>query len=87
MTTYKEIENGGWHFEAFGGSSGAITKIHTVKHPDYYNQHNLSNNLNSRLASMTDYKGRNLNTWVDNSNLPQYVCDNVSKFKMNGYLR
>jgi len=86
MTTFIELENGGWHFEAFGGRNGAATKINTVKHPDYYNTPNLNNNLEYRLAVLSDYKGRQLNCFVDNTNLPEYVLDNEELLKEKGFI-
>ncbi len=86
MTTFIEIDNGGWHFEAFGGINGASLKINIVKHPDYYNQNNLNNNLENRLIQLQDYKGRQISAWKDDTNLPSYVNENWEKIHELGYL-
>jgi hypothetical protein len=67
---FKWIENGGWHFEAFGG---AEEKINTVKHYDYSFMIGKDKDL-TKLKK--DYKKRNINTWVCEDNLPTFVIDN-----------
>lgn len=75
---YIILENGGWHFEAFGGNEGAKTKFFLGKHPDYF--HNV-NYIDRILQTNVDYKGRNLNMWIDSTDLPQYILDNMDKYE------
>ena len=70
MTRYREITNGGWHFEALGG---ALEKIRIVKHPDYFNQTNLNNDIMNRIETLRDYKGRDLTFWKDETDLNEQI--------------
>jgi beta-1,4-mannosyl-glycoprotein beta-1,4-N-acetylglucosaminyltransferase len=81
----KRIENGGWHFEAFGGVNGAKTKIETMKYCDCVIPKNL-NMLDYNIQNNLDYKGRNLQIWKDNSDLPEYILKNEKEFKMKGWI-
>lgn len=80
MTQYKVIENGGWHYEAFGGKQGALIKMNICKHPDYYQQHH-RDYMTQRIENNMDYKGRNLRLFIDNSDLPDYVNDHKDQYK------
>lgn len=83
---YTIIENGGWHFEAFGGIYGAKTKMFVGKHVDYYRPYLIANI--EQIQSMNlDYKGRNLTIWKDDSDLPQYVYDNYEILKQKGFIK
>lgn len=73
------LENAGWHYEAFGGKDGARTKVESYKHVDTYSL-DIRQNLEVRLSQNLDYKGRNLKIWRDDSDLPEYIKNNIGSF-------
>jgi beta-1,4-mannosyl-glycoprotein beta-1,4-N-acetylglucosaminyltransferase len=81
----KRIENGGWHFEAFGGVNGAKTKMEVLNYSSDYNLHR-KNELGFILQNNLDYKGRNLRIGKDNSGLPEYILNNEKLFKEKGWM-
>lgn len=70
----RNIDNGGWHFEALGGGE---QKINLIKHPEYGSDTNISRSKNNM-----DYKGRNFKYWIDNDDLPEYIKNNKEKWKI-----
>lgn len=79
-TTFKEIPNGGWHFESLGGVEGAQRKFNLGLHPDYYQPINVAR-LTERVKENKDYKGRGIELWVDESDLPKYLLDHKEEYK------
>jgi beta-1,4-mannosyl-glycoprotein beta-1,4-N-acetylglucosaminyltransferase len=77
MTPATIIEGAGWHYEAFGGLEGARAKVDLYRHVDTWTN-DIRSNLEKRVTDNIDYKGRNITVWVDNSDLPEYIRNNLS---------
>ena len=79
------IENGGWHYNFFGGAEEIITKIKSFAHQEC----NVPSNLNVetieyRLKNKLDVLNRLYEYEVmelTKYNTPEYVMDNLDKFK------
>jgi beta-1,4-mannosyl-glycoprotein beta-1,4-N-acetylglucosaminyltransferase len=73
LTTYEEVENGGWHFGFMGGIQGALKKLVDSNHPEY---NGWISTIEERVKNNQDYRGRGFTYWTDEESLPQYLKDN-----------
>ena len=75
------IENGGWHFNFWGGADNIKQKIEAYAHQEFNNPETLEN-VASQLASNKDVFGRLYEYKVVplDDNLPKYLLDNLDKF-------
>lgn len=79
MTPFVVVEDGGWHFSFTGGAEGIKTKLESYGHQEFNNP-TIKSNLQTNLTLNRDYRGRNLNFWVDETSWPQYLKDNREKY-------
>jgi beta-1,4-mannosyl-glycoprotein beta-1,4-N-acetylglucosaminyltransferase len=78
------IEDGGWHYNFFGGAEKIFNKIKAYAHIEFDNP-DVANidNINARLKARTDVLGRLYEYEVirlDWHNTPKYVMENLDKF-------
>jgi hypothetical protein len=79
----KLIPNGGWHFSFMGDAACAIDKVKSYAHSEFKD---ISvSRMNYLFENLKDPLGRETTTWFHSheplKELPQYVQDNVDKFK------
>lgn len=77
------IENGGWHFNFFGGSDRIQLKIKSYAHQEF-NKPDVLDNVSTHLNGLTDVLGRlyQYETFeMTEETTPRYVLDNQDKFK------
>ncbi|MEN9621732.1 MAG: hypothetical protein RLZZ67_166 [Candidatus Parcubacteria bacterium] len=77
---YSLLSNGGWHFTFQGGYEGAKKKIDDAKH-FWYNPRETLANLQARISSNKDFRGRDIKLWVDETGLPKHILENRDKYK------
>jgi beta-1,4-mannosyl-glycoprotein beta-1,4-N-acetylglucosaminyltransferase len=77
---YTYLLNGGWHFGFQGGYEGAKRKIIESNH-FWYNSSETLPNLENRIRSNKDFRGRNIRLWKDEKNLPIFLQKNKEKYK------
>jgi beta-1,4-mannosyl-glycoprotein beta-1,4-N-acetylglucosaminyltransferase len=79
------IEDGGWHYNYFGGAENILVKIQSFAHsefniPEVANMNSIQDRLNRRV----DVLGRLYEYAVidmDEHNTPKYVLENLDKFE------
>ncbi len=76
---YTVINNGGWHFTFQGGAERMKKKLESYGHQEF-NTHEIKSQLENALLENRDYRGRNLKFWLDESELPDYVIENKTKY-------
>ncbi len=78
-TKYTYLENGGWHFTFIGGPDRVRKKIESYGHQEYNND-NIKNDIENKIASNRDFIGRPFNIWVEETDLPEYLKINRGKY-------
>lgn len=78
--TYTVLKNGGWHFTFQGGADQIRKKLESYGHQEFNND-KIKSQIEEVLSKNTDYRGRKLRFWVDESKLPRYLLDNKDKYK------
>lgn len=80
------LEDGGWHFTNLGGYDALIKKIESYDHQEV-NIPWVKDGLKARmdanidfLGRTHDWKGNEFKMWTDDSQLPQYLLDNKTKY-------
>jgi hypothetical protein len=73
------LRNGGWHFAFQGGLEGAMKKMKEYNHFWYEPEKNLAE-LEKRVLTNQDYRGRRIKIWKDDSNLPAYLLQNKERY-------
>lgn len=71
----------GWHFTSQGGIDEVRRKLNDSYTPESYNTFEVQQLLPERMRTNQDYLGRNFQFTVDETNWPQYLKDNKSKFR------
>jgi beta-1,4-mannosyl-glycoprotein beta-1,4-N-acetylglucosaminyltransferase len=80
-TQYEFIDNGGWHFTFMGGKEQIKKKIEAYGHQEYNND-GVKQNIENNLKDNRDVLGRtHLNFWIDETDLPEYIKQNKTKYK------
>ena len=74
------LENGGYHFTNLGGLEAIKKKIESYDHVEV-NIPWVKEGLAERMELNVDFLGRGYNMWKDESQLPQYILDNKSRYK------
>jgi beta-1,4-mannosyl-glycoprotein beta-1,4-N-acetylglucosaminyltransferase len=78
--TYKT--KGGWHFSFLGDANNTLLKVHSYGH--FENNHFTKEFYEDKIQNLKDVFNRpevGFHSYDDISNLPQYVQDNMDKFK------
>ena len=82
QSNYHElIPNAGWHFTSMGGYERVRQKLTDSYTEDSYAKPVVIDNLESNINSNKDFLGRNFTYTVDTSLWPQYLKDNMDKYK------
>lgn len=82
-STYSYVDNGGWHFTNMfaGDASRVIKKIESYGHQEFNNA-GVKAAIPERIRNRQDFLGRSSNTiWVDDSQLPRHILDNMSEYE------
>ena len=74
------LENGGWHFTNLGGLEAIKKKIASYDHQEV-NIPWVTEGLTERMELNVDFLGRGYTMQKDESQLPQYILDNKSRYK------
>ena len=74
------LENGGWHFTNLGGFEAIKKKIESYDHQEV-NIPWVIEGLAERMELNVDFLGRGYTMQKDESQLPQYLLDNKSRYK------
>lgn len=81
-TQYEIITDAGWHFTFMGGPDQIRKKIEAYGHQEFNNDQ-IKQNIESRLASNQDVLGRrHIEFWLDESDLPNYIKLNKERYKV-----
>jgi beta-1,4-mannosyl-glycoprotein beta-1,4-N-acetylglucosaminyltransferase len=80
MNNYELIPNGGWHFTFQGGGDAIKKKIESYGHQEK-NTTSIKTNINNKINSNIDIFGRNFKLWVGNGDMPEYIKNNIEKYK------
>lgn len=70
-----KLASAGWHFTNIGGSEFIKRKIQSYAHQEFNNPEML-NLIDERIARNEDYLGRNFAITVDEEGLPTYLLEN-----------
>lgn len=87
-SSFKIIEDGGWHFSYLGSPEKIVTKIEAFSHDELdVDEFKNIHNIQSSIANGRDIFGRNL-TFISAKmdELPRLVAHNISKYKSKGLL-
>lgn len=79
---FYSINNGGWHFSFLGNENHVLNKLQNYAHDDWNKES--FDNVKKRFESLVDPLNRStmkLNKVDDLSYLPEYVKNNLEKFK------
>jgi len=77
---YIFLRKGGWHFSFQGGAERVRTKIKSYSHQEL-NKTELRDSVETLMKKKVDLRGVNEKMWVDESDLPEYLQANKSKWK------
>lgn len=87
-SSFKIIENGGWHFSYLGSPETIVTKIEAFSHDELnVDEFKSIHNIQSAIANGRDIFGRKLsfaNAAVEE--LPKFIVENFSTYKDKGLL-
>jgi len=78
-TSYKFIDNAGWHFTFMGGPERVKTKLESYGHQEY-NNNQVKDSIEYKLKNNQEILGRNFTLTLDEENLPQYLKNNKEKY-------
>jgi beta-1,4-mannosyl-glycoprotein beta-1,4-N-acetylglucosaminyltransferase len=78
--TYTAIPNGGWHYTFQGGADMIRKKIESYGHQEL-NRPDIKNSIHIRMANNIDVFGRGFALKIENEFLPEYVLNNLEKYK------
>lgn len=87
-SSFKIIENGGWHFSYLGGPAAIRTKIEAFSHDELnVDEFKSIHNIQMAIANGRDIFGRKL-TFVNaaDDELPKFIVENFSTYKNKGLL-
>lgn len=78
-TSYKFIDNSGWHFTFMGGADRVKTKLESYGHQEFNNDL-VKNQIQERLDNNLELLGRSFILTKDEDSLPKYLKDNKEKY-------
>lgn len=78
---YSKGEPLGWHFTSMGGIEKVRRKLNDSYTPETYNTFEVQQLLPERLRKGQDYLGRDFQFTLDESEWPQHLKDNKSKYQ------
>ena len=75
------IPKGGWHFTSMGGHEKVNKKLTDSYTEETYASQVVLDNLEENIKSKKDFLGRNFTYKIDTSLWPQYLKDNIEKYR------
>lgn len=74
------LENGGWHFSNLGNFDFIKNKMESYSHQEFNNEQ-IKSKIEEHIKNNTDFLHRGFSLWKDESDLPEYILNNKTKWQ------